>query len=85
MCNAFVGLGEVYNEIDNDVEEVLYNEQTPRKLIDPLDDNAMIMAIKKFARRNNVAIVIAPNKASGYSEFNEDINKIVNDNFWGIV
>ena len=85
MCSAFVGLGEVYNEIDNDVEEVLYNEQTPRKLIDPLDDNAMIMAIKKFARRNNVAIVIAPNKSSGYSEFNEDINKIVNDNFWGIV
>ena len=54
-------------------------------LIDPLDDNAMIIAIKNFAKRNNVAIMIRPDIVHGENDIDLDINKIVNDNFWDIV
>ena len=80
MCN---------DKIDEDVEKYfgdIEHSKNKRTLIDPLDDNAMIIAIKNFAKRNDCTIISIPhNKISGYGDFDVDINKIVNDNFWGIV
>ena len=77
------------NDIDADVENYfgeIESSKSKRTLIDPLDDTAMIQAIKDFAVRRDVTIMIAPNnKLSGYDIFDADINKIVNDKFWELI
>ena len=88
-CEKFINFDTILEDIRYDTEEYfdkIESSKSKRTLIDPLDDNAVIKAIKDFAVRRDVAIMIVPNnKLSGYDEFDVDINKIVNEDFWGLV
>jgi len=74
-CGEFVDFNRILDDIRYDTEEYfdkIESSKNKRTLIDPLDDNAMLKAIKDYATRNDVAIMIVPsNKLSSRDEFND--------------